>query len=82
MTPDLTGPVKFLDFFRVFHHTRTTTDAHDLFLHSWFQAGRNSTPFNRPIEISPVQDFIAGTMAGISLTLVGHPFGQSRTIRN
>lgn len=65
----------------MFHHTRTTTDAHDLFLHSWFQAGRNSTPFNRPIEISPVQDFIAGTMAGVSLTLVGHPFGQSKAIR-
>lgn len=24
--------------------------------------------------ISPVQDFFAGTLAGVSLTLVGHPF--------
>jgi len=66
--------VPFLDFFRIFLHTRTSSDAHDLFLHSWFLAGRNSTPFNKSLEISPIQDFVAGTLAGVALTLVGHPF--------
>ena len=26
------------------------------------------------IEVSAFQDFVAGTMAGVALTLVGHPF--------
>ena len=39
-----------------------------------FYAGRNSTAMRKPVEMSPFQDFLAGTTAGVSLTLVGHPF--------
>ncbi len=73
-TYDLRGSLEYIPFLKLFIHTTTLNEsvAHSsLFLHSWFNAGRNSTPYNKPIEISPVQDFMAGTSAGIFLTIVG-----------
>ena len=71
-TYDRTGKINFLEFLQVF--TDTPLSSQQLFLHSWYTAGRNSTPFNRPANIDPVHDFVAGTCAGIALTIVGHPF--------
>jgi len=47
----------------------------ELFLHSWYQAGRTTFLHHKQhFEASPLQDLIAGTAAGVALTLVGHPF--------
>ena len=70
-TLDRRGPLKFTEFLRIY---QSSMDNSDVFLHSWYSAGRNSTPYNKPVKISPVQDFMAGTAAGAALTFVGHPF--------
>lgn len=70
-THDRSGPIDLLSFVRIY--LEGSFDHTELFLHSWFHAGRNSTPYNRPVEISPSEDFLAGTAAGVALTLVGHP---------
>ena len=64
--------ISISDFLRIYDSTRH--NATHTFLHSWFYAGRNSTAMRKPVQLSPFQDFLAGTAAGVSLTLVGHPF--------
>ena len=71
-TFDKRGRVDIQEFLRIY--TQARTNATHVFLHSWFYAGRNSTAMRKPVEMSPFQDFLAGTAAGVSLTLVGHPF--------
>ena len=71
-TFDKRGNIEFKEFLRIY--TESRTNATHVFLHSWFAAGRNSTAMRKPVEMSPFQDFLAGTTAGVSLTLVGHPF--------
>ena len=71
-TFDKRGRVDIKEFLRIY--TQARTNATHVFLHSWFYAGRNSTAMRKPVEMSPFQDFLAGTAAGVSLTLVGHPF--------
>lgn len=47
----------------------------ELFLHSWYQAGRTQFLHHRlHQDTSPLQDLVAGTAAGVALTIVGHPF--------
>ena len=78
-TFDKRGQLEFKEFLRIYNQARTNP-AH-VFLHSWFAAGRNSTAMRKPVEVSPMQDFLAGTAAGVSLTLVGHPFDTSQPPR-
>ena len=74
-TFDKRGQLEFKEFLRIYNSSRTNP-AH-VFLHSWFAAGRNSTAMRKPVEVSPMQDFLAGTCAGVSLTLVGHPYAAA-----
>ncbi len=47
----------------------------DLFLHSWNKLARSDFLHHKQhLDVSPAQDFFAGTCAGIALTVVGHPF--------
>lgn len=71
-TYDKLGSLNFIEFLRIY--VTTPVNHHEHFLHSWYAAGRNSMPYNRPVEISPFHDFVAGTAAGVALTVVGHPF--------
>lgn len=74
---ELVGRISVNELLKVYfdHANKLSRENKELFLHSWYAAGRNSTPYNQPIaDISPVEDFVAGTFAGVALTLVGHPF--------
>jgi hypothetical protein len=56
-------------------YLRSPRSEGELFLQSWYFAGRRDFLHHRQhLEASPVQDFIAGTAAGVALTIVGHPF--------
>ena len=76
-TFDKRGQIEFKEFLRIYTSSRTNPS--HVFLHSWFHAGRNSTAMRKPVEMSPFQDFLAGTAAGVSLTLVGVSSDSSRT---
>lgn len=74
-TYDRRGKIDLREFLQTFVGDNNTIHSPShLFLHSWFTAGRNATPYARPVNIDPLHDFAAGTVAGIALTMVGHPF--------
>jgi hypothetical protein len=47
------------------------------FYNTWgsvYRPGAIRTPIHKRKQLSPLQDFVAGSMSGIVTTLVGHPF--------
>jgi solute carrier family 25 carnitine/acylcarnitine transporter 20/29 len=72
--PDETNPqVNFVQLLEIYISAPRSES--DLFLFSWYKAGKTNFLLHKQhLEASPAQDFIAGTSAGIALTLVGHPF--------
>lgn len=61
--------IELVDLFSIYINSPRSES--DLFFRSWFQAGRG---LKKHVHISPFHDFVAGTFAGVALTLVGHPF--------
>ena len=51
----------------------------ELFLHSWSKLARSDFIHHKPHnDVSPAQNLLAGTCAGIALTIVGHPFDTGK----
>eukprot|EP01087_Luapelamoeba_hula_P016358 TRINITY_DN5027_c0_g1_i2.p1 TRINITY_DN5027_c0_g1~~TRINITY_DN5027_c0_g1_i2.p1 ORF type:complete len:503 (+),score=66.00 TRINITY_DN5027_c0_g1_i2:80-1588(+) len=71
------GIVHFDDFLRIYvkvhHQHHKNVDLLEHAVRHWYSGSGHGTIL--AIEnLSPVQDMIAGTCAGVSITLVGHPF--------
>eukprot|EP00808_Paulinella_micropora_P003539 g2692.t1 len=45
-----------------------------IFLRKWYAAGKSFQTLRTTAEVTPTEELIAGTWAGIALTVVGHPF--------
>jgi len=63
------GTLDLEEFLKVYLSSPTHVD----FVQSWYLSGRNRHHVHAE-EISPKDDFIAGTFAGVAIILVSHPF--------
>ncbi len=61
-------------FVEIYINTRNAVATGHVFLRNWFAAGKTLQAVRKTAEITPSQDFLAGTFAGVALTIVGHPF--------
>lgn len=75
---DENGYVSFPAFFRIYldvhHQHHHNIDLLEHAVRYWYSGVSKDTILAQNQTLTPLQDFVAGTFAGVAITLVGHPF--------